>query len=137
MVAITAKNASEYAASRSAVPVSSRIARSLEWADVDRPQPHTRRHTLADGAIKGERQLPRTTGATMGLLCQQGKRRANRENAYVFSRSDHAACERCRASAAVLCRSARLHARRRLFAERRVPRRTAHSTGLQLLDPDR
>ena len=37
----------------------------------------------------------------------------------------------------VLCRSGRLHARRRLFAARRVPRRAAHAAGLQLLDPDR
>ena len=35
------------------------------------------------------------------------------------------------------CRLRRLHARRRLFAERRVPRCAAHSAGLQLLDPDR
>src|SRR5262249_58216626 len=41
----------------------------------------------------------------------------------------HIAGEGCRSSAAVLCRPAWLHARRRLFAERRVPRRAAHSTG--------
>jgi len=35
----------------------------------------------------------------------RSERRRNRENANVFSRSDHAAGERCRASAAVLCRS--------------------------------
>src|SRR3989442_1733210 len=68
---------------------------------------------------------------------EQRQRRTKRENANVFSRSSHAAGERCRASAAVLCRSGRLHARRRLFAERRVPRRAAHSAGLQLLDSDR
>jgi len=45
-----------------------------------------------------------------------GKKRRNRDNAKVFSRSDHAAGEQRRASAAVLCRSGRLHARRRLFA---------------------
>src|SRR5215510_5961341 len=45
---------------------------------------------------------------------QHWQRRSNRENAHVFSRSDHAAGERCRASAAILCRSGRLHPRRRL-----------------------
>jgi hypothetical protein len=37
-----------------------------------------------------------------------------------LSGGDHVAGERCRTSAAVLCRPGRLHARRRLFAERRV-----------------
>ena len=40
------------------------------------------------------------------------QRRSNRENANVFSRSDHVAGERCRANAAVLYRSGRLHTRR-------------------------
>jgi hypothetical protein len=39
--------------------------------------------------------------------------------------------------AAVLGRPGRLHARRRLFAERRVPRRATHSAGFQLLDTNR
>jgi formate hydrogenlyase transcriptional activator len=47
----------------------------------------------------------------------------NRENANLFSRSDYATGERCRASPAVLCRSGRLHTRSRLFAKRRVPGR--------------
>ena len=45
------------------------------------------------------------TEATKGPSWSQAQRRRNRENANVFSRSDHAAGERCRASAAVLCRS--------------------------------
>ena len=64
-------------------------------------------------------------------------RKCNRENTNVFSRSDHAAGERYRSSTAILCRSGRLHDRRRRFAERRIPRRAAHSVGLQLLDSDR
>src|SRR5262249_48321157 len=62
---------------------------------------------------------------------------ANRGNANVFSRSDYAAGERCRASAAVLCRSGWLHVRHRLFAERRVPCRATHSARLQLFPPYR
>jgi hypothetical protein len=41
-----------------------------------------------------------------------------------LNRGEYVASRRCRASAAVLCRSGRLHGRRQLFAER-----TAHSTG--------
>src|SRR5882724_2017807 len=70
-------------------------------------------------------------------LVLQAQRRRYRENSHVFSRSDHGAGERCRASAAVLCGSGRLHARCRLFTERRVPRPAAHSAGLKLLDTDR
>src|SRR5215813_10969170 len=36
-----------------------------------------------------------------------------------------------------LCRSGWFHARRRLCAERRISRRSAHAAGLRLLDPDR
>jgi hypothetical protein len=51
-------------------------------------------------------------------------------------RSGSCTSSRC-GGAAVLYRSGRLHARRRLFAERRVPRRATDSAGLQLFGTDR
>ena len=69
------------------------------------------------------------SGARRLTAAKGKKKRRNGENAKVFSRSDHAAGEQRRASAAVLCRSGRLHARRRLFAKRRVPRRALTPPG--------